>query len=133
MYIPFKDKGRGEDGADCWGFGRIIYEKELGIILPSYDDLYDHTVHKGTVSKTIIGVRDDMFETVEKPQPFDFIILRLCGLPMHIGIVTKPNFMVHCSKDVGVSHEKYNGMRWNNKILGFARYAGKSDTALCVT
>lgn len=131
MYIPFKEKGRDESGADCLGLMRIILKNECGIILPSYDDLYENTIHKESVSGAIDNVQKELFKTVVAPMPFDIAILRFCGLPMHIGIVTKKNFMIHCSKDIGVCHEKYTGMRWKDKIIGFVRYDGKPDTDLC--
>lgn len=133
MRIPFVEKGRTEQGADCYGLGRLIYERELGIILPSYDDLYENTIHKSTVSKTINDVKAANFKTVETPKPFDFIILRFCGLPMHLGIVTNTNYMIHCSKDIGVAYEKYTGMRWKDKIIGFQRYEHEPNTGICNT
>jgi cell wall-associated NlpC family hydrolase len=130
LYIPFQDKGRSEKGSDCYGLVRLIYKNELGIDLPSFDN-YESTKKRDQVSKNINDVKDSLFVTPEKPKPFDIIILRFCNLPMHIGIVTKNNFMLHCSKDVGVSHENYTGMRWKNKVLGFARYERNTD--ICIT
>lgn len=131
IHIPFKEKGRDEKGADCLGLTRIILKNECGIILPSFDDLYENTIDKDSVSGAIKTVQKELFKTVEKPIPFDVVILKMCGLPMHIGIVTKTNFMIHCSKDIGVSHEKYTGMKWKDKIIGFVRYDGKPNTNLC--
>lgn len=131
IHIPFKEKGRSIEGCDCYGLGKIIYEQELNLILPSFDNLYEHTCDKNTVSKTIENVHRKLFKNVNSPEPFDFIILNVFGLPMHIGIVTKSNYMIHCIKGIGVSHEKYTSLRWKNKILGFARYdRNRTDTGI---
>lgn len=34
MSIPYRKSGRGRDGADCYGFVRIVIREELGIDLP---------------------------------------------------------------------------------------------------
>ncbi len=39
LAIPFKDKGRGFDGCDCWGLVWLIYKTELGIDLPAFSEV----------------------------------------------------------------------------------------------
>ena len=44
--VPFKDHGRTKEGSDCWGLARIIYQERLGIILPTYDEVYSDTLDR---------------------------------------------------------------------------------------
>jgi probable lipoprotein NlpC len=126
MGIPFAEKGRDRKGFDCWGLVRDVYDKHCGISLPSYDKIYQSTVHDGKdISAKILEQRSKEWITVTEPLEFDVIIMRMRGLPMHVGLVTRPSFMLHCHEGVGVSHENYTSARWVNRVVGFARYAGE--------
>ena len=39
LSIPYREKGRGWDGADCYGFARLIIEKETGFTMPALDGI----------------------------------------------------------------------------------------------
>ncbi len=120
---PFKEKGRGHDGCDCWGLVKLIYKEQLGIELPGYEEVYETTNDREILAATIKNERDSRWMHPDKPQPFDVIILNMAGMPMHVGIVTHKGHMIHCAKDVGTAHEKFNQLRWKNKVIGFARHA----------
>jgi len=47
--IKFKDRGRDQDGSDCWGLFRLVYAQRFGLALPSYDAEYDHVFDAGGV------------------------------------------------------------------------------------
>lgn len=120
----FEVKGRGPDTFDCWGFLKYVYAHHhpQKIILPGYEECYEDVEDKEKLSNVIFEQRQARWVEVEKPQPFDAILLRLRGVPMHVGVVTKPGHMIHCAYNIGVAHEKYTSMRWRNKILGFFHY-----------
>lgn len=122
MSVPFVDKGREMDGADCWGLARLIYKDELGIELPDYLDAYEHTLERKAISLHISDVYEKNWVKVEEPKEFDLVIVDISGVPMHIGIVTKKDHMIHCSRDVNTAHESLKTSRWKHKIRGFARY-----------
>lgn len=118
----FAERGRGPDTFDCWGKLMLIYEKERGILLPSYIEHYESTNDREKIGETIFRERQERWVQVEQPKEFDAILLKMRGVPMHVGIVTKPGYMIHCERGVGTVHEKYDAMRWANKITGFFRY-----------
>lgn len=120
--VPFKDRGRSMLGADCWGLACLVYQNELGIILPDYLDCYEHTEQKFLLTKLIKAEREAKWINPETPKPFDIAIVKYAGLPFHVGIVTKRGRMIHCAKDVGTSHPSYLAMDWKNKVIGFARH-----------
>lgn len=122
MSVPFVEKGRSMDGADCWGLACLIYKNELGIILPDYLDVYENTNERDVLAKVIGSEREAHWINPVEPKEFDLVVLNMRGVPMHIGVVTKPNHMVHCAKDVNTTHEHYGTSRWKHKVMGFGRY-----------
>ena len=120
----FEIKGRGPDKFDCWGLVKYVYERDhpQKLILPGYDELYQNTNERENISNIIFSEKKKHWREISEPQEFDVVLLRMRGVPMHVGIVTGNGLMLHCSRGVGTSHEKYNGIRWRNKVLGFYRY-----------
>lgn len=113
MLYEFLDGGRSFKGVDCWGLIYSVYKCELGIILPSYDDLspqqqkeVSDQVEKDTVVRPWIDV------PLSEMRPFDMVILR--GLAQskgkfqwmsnHVGIVTIPPYIMHIEDAGGVMH-----------------------------
>ncbi len=122
--LPFSEKGRGPDSFDCWGLAMEIYRTDhpRRIALPGYESLYADSSDSRTIGRLSYDVREQGWREVRKPEAFDLILLRMCGFPMHVGIVTKPGHMVHCTEGIGVTHESFESTRWRNKVLGFFRY-----------
>ena len=120
--VPFEEKGRGHDGCDCWGLVQLIYKEQLGIDLPGYEEIYESTNDKEILAKTIRDERNQNWSHPNTGKEFDVIILKMGGVPMHVGIVTKKGHMIHCAKDIGTVHETFKNLRWENKVIGFARY-----------
>lgn len=121
--VPFLERGRDENGWDCWGVPFVTYEKELGIHLPTYLECYETTQDREVLSEVINRERNAHWITPEDdPQEFDIIILNMRGVPMHVGVVTKKNHMIHCAKGIGTVHENFTTSRWKHKVVGFARW-----------
>lgn len=120
--MPFAEMGRGPDGFDCWGMLMHIYQSERRIILPSYIEYYDSTNDREKISETIFRERQERWKEVSPPLEFDAVLCTMRGVPMHVGIVTKPGYMIHCAHGIGTVHERYDSMRWANKVEGFFRY-----------
>lgn len=122
--IPFEEKGRDLDGFDCWGLFKWIYQHHHPnkIILPGYESLYESTNDRDELGDIIFDQTQKHWHEHDKGLEFDAIILRMRGVPMHVGIVTKPGHMLHCALGVGTVHEPYTGTRWKDKVLGFYRY-----------
>lgn len=124
--IPFVERGRDMSGFDCWGLVLGSYNKERGIKLPGYEWVY-HNVDKDCkdISAAIVEQSAAYWEQTTKAgsREFDLVIIRMRGLPMHIGIVTKPGYMLHCIEGSGTVHERYDSAKWEHRIVGFVRYA----------
>lgn len=120
--VPFLDKGRDENGADCWGLASVIYKNELKITLPDYLEFYENTNEREKLSALISSESQSHWISVKEPKEFDVVVLNMRGVPMHVGIVTKPNHMIHCARGIGTTHEHYGTARWKHKVMGFYRW-----------
>lgn len=120
----FEEKGRGPEKFDCWGLSITVYRDDHPekITLPGYEELYETTNDRDTLGRVMFDVRQKHWTEVTAPQEFDLILLRMRGVPMHVGIVTRAGHMLHCAHGVGVVHERFDSIRWANKVLGFFRY-----------
>lgn len=121
----FQDGGRGNGAVDCWGLVQRVYKEQLGIDLPSYSEHYENTMQAVKIGALVSEVKM-LWDSPDKPAPFDVIILRIRNAPMHVGVVTKAGFMLHCEQDIGAVIEDYRSQKWKNRIVGFARYAATS-------
>lgn len=122
--IPFKDRGRTEEeGVDCWGLARLIYKKELGIDLPVLEG-YHSCSNRSEVEKTYYQESASHWCDVKKgcEKPFDVIVLRMLGVPMHVGVIVQKGMMIHCLKGRGVVVEDYNSSIWINRIESIHRH-----------
>lgn len=80
--IPFVEKGRDENGCDCWGLVRLIYKNELGIDLPDYLDCYETTNDREKLSSVIKEQTEKNWVSDQEHKEFDVIILMMRGVPM---------------------------------------------------
>ena len=120
----FEEKGRGPLAFDCWGLLKWVYENDHPdkIILPGYEWCYEKTTDRDRLAKAIFDERQERWKQVESPREFDAVLLRMRGVPMHVGIATKDCHMLHCSMGIGTTYEPFNGLRWKDKVMGFYRY-----------
>lgn len=120
--LPFEEKGRGPDTFDCWGALRWIMLHEKGIVLPDYLDTYQTTLDR-SLADVIEREKAAHWRPVDDPQAFDAILLKQRGVPMHVGLVTKPGWMIHCESGCDTVHVRYYTMNWpESKVMGFFRY-----------
>lgn len=119
--VPFQDKGRSMQGADCWGLGCLIYERERGIKLPDYLNFYDNSCDARALAKLINDEKQNWIEVTE-PQEYDCVVIRMRNVPMHVGWVTKKHHMIHCAAEINAVHEKFTALGMKDRVLGFYRW-----------
>lgn len=126
MSVPFKMKGRGYTGWDCWGLVFAAYRDVLGIAIPSYHDDYKSVASNEELEQLITSERDSSWieVTEQKHRPGDLVLLRIEGRSTHVGIVVVEGMMLHTDIDVGTAYESYRGTEWKDRIVGVWRYAG---------
>lgn len=120
--IPFADLGRDEAGCDCWGLVRLVFARELAVPLPDYSDGYTDTRNGADVA-AIAGDGAANWHPAENPRAFDVVLLRVNGLPRHVGLVAGPGcLMLHTERGKHAAIENYSRLRWASRIEGFYRY-----------
>lgn len=120
---PFKEKGRDQNGVDCWGLLRIVYKNELGIDLPDYLECYESTNDKEVLSSLISREKDQKWEPIDKPTEFSALVLKMDGVPFHVGVYTHDGKFIHCARGSNTVHEKINSFRWRNNVAGVYTWA----------
>jgi cell wall-associated NlpC family hydrolase len=119
--IPFQDRGRDRKGLDCYGLVKLIYQDQLGLSLPSYDDVYGQIHGEEAAISDKICHEAHGWQRTDQPEPFDVVVFRIAGLPLHVGIVVIPDVMIHSLKGCNVSLERYRHPLWDRRREGFYR------------
>lgn len=117
--IPFEWHGRTLDGVDCYGLIYLIYESR-GIQLRDY--AYLDNPNMQPLFST--GLDDSCWTQVDAPQPFDAVVLRISGHPLHCGIVVDAHTFIHARAGINSCLERLDGPVWRNRIWGFYHYVG---------
>jgi len=120
--IPYKSKGGGFDGCDCWGLMRLVYQEQKGIILPDFSGLYDDANDAAQAASTIVsGIPS--FVKSETPAVFDIIILRIMGWDCHCGLYLGEGKMLHSMQGHAAAIEDIDSHKWKDRIGGFFGWA----------
>lgn len=121
--VKFTEKGRDRNGVDCWGLVCLIYKELKGIELPSRADTYSSTKDKETIAALIEKWHDDFWVEVKEPEMFDVLVLKIAGVPFHVGIYLHDKKFIHCANGVGTVVERLDSLRWKNNLIGAYRWA----------
>ena len=119
--VPFAEKGRSPAGCDCWGLVYMIFKELRDIELPLYVEDYANTEDAKELGR-LIGKEKMAWAEVDRPQPFDVVVARLKGQPMHVGLYIGNGKMIHCMAGSGTSVEKLNSITWRDRIVGYYRH-----------
>lgn len=110
--IPYLDKGRTDQGCDCWGLVRLVYAQELGIYLPSW-----HT-HDGLDDiRDMLKQHLPQYRRLECSEPFSIVLFSSSVTAMHVGVVVDDDRMLHTTqgKDACLEHTHL----YRFKFLGY--------------
>lgn len=122
---PFRDKGRTRAGLDCAGLLVLGYAEVFGLALPPFTERYADVKDQDAIAAAINEQRG-RWTPVEAGQehPGDAILLRVHGLPIHVGLVIEPGRFLHAAEGLGVCVEDYRNVTWRRRVLGFYRPIG---------
>ena len=122
--IPYRDLGRQMSGCDCWGLVHLVYRRECSIDLPSYQNAYHSSDERAEVARLIKEAEtSSVWKLVTDPTPFDVVTFRRGRLTSHIGIVLRPDWMLHMS-EAGARVENYRLPSWKQRLIGIYRHEG---------
>lgn len=125
--IPYADKGRG-DAVDCWGLVCRVFRELRGVELPSHSEAYVTAADARAIAALIAGELDP-WQPVEagSEQSFDCVLMKECGFPRHIGVVTRPGMVLHVQRGETSMIERYRSGPLAHRVAGFYRFKGLSD------
>jgi len=123
--VPFKAKGRSLEGWDCWGLVYFIYKDLLNTELPLYIEDYQNTSDLEEI-ESLIKSNKPLWDKIEKPKPFDVVLLRIDNHEMHCGLFLGNKKFFHCRKGVSSVIGRVNDIKWRNRIVGYYRYRKRS-------
>jgi cell wall-associated NlpC family hydrolase len=121
--IPFEKDGNDKKGCDCWRLVVLVYKDRLGIELPDFAGAYvDGSL--ASLKKVSRMIRDgkQSWQKVDKPIPFDVILLRTGSMVYHVGLVIDRKRMLHVMEGINSTIEEFTGIQWKKKVEGFYRY-----------
>lgn len=122
--LPFKERGRDDNGYDCWGLLAAVYRKEFGIILPSFANDYVTTEDSDHLAKLIDGKIDDEWQQLEPGQETigDGVLISLRGYPRHVGILAPNGYILHIERETGSLMERASSPMLSKRIIGYFRH-----------
>lgn len=120
--VPFRLRGRGRDGLDCWGLVRLIYAEAYGIHLDEHGDIDGS---KANAAHSAAVVEQERAGWAQVPageeRQGDVVLLRHRGRPLHVGVVLWRGRMIHADEP-HVRVEPYDGIVWGKRVLGLYRH-----------
>lgn len=123
--IPYRDKGRGRDGCDCWGLLRLAFAELRGVELPSYSEDYETAADRRALAALIAGELDPWRAVAPGLEdPFDAVLVREGRFPRHVGLVTERGRMLHVEPDRSSVVESYRAGAIAPRVVGFYRFVG---------
>ena len=121
--IPFMKDGNDRNGCDCWRLVVMVYRERLGIDLPDFAGAYvDGSLASLKMVSRMIRDGKQSWQKVDKPIPFDVILLRTGSMVYHVGVVIDRKRMLHVMEGINSTIEEFTGIQWKKKVEGFYRY-----------
>ena len=123
--IPFADRGRDRNGADCWGLARMAMQR-FGHDVPDFNvSCFDtpsiHAIYDGQKATWA-------WQRVETPEPGDLAAMNLDALApemiQHVGVCIGNGRVLHTMKKRESHLVRIDDPYWSRKIQHWYRWAG---------
>jgi cell wall-associated NlpC family hydrolase len=125
--LPYAEKGRTREGADCWGGVRMVLRELFGHDLPDYSGAYANTKDRESVAAAVESGLADGWERTDSPLAGDLLVLKIAGRPWHAAILVNASQFLHWpppSKDgrqMLSCIERLDSPHWAKRIEGIYR------------
>lgn len=119
--IPYLPGGSHVSGCDCYGLVRLVYEREMGILLPDYGQP-DCTVRQREMFKD--ARREPFWKAVpiQEAERFDVVELLIGGIPLHCGLYVNRGRFLHVMRGIETVIERLDAPQWELRLGGIYRY-----------
>jgi cell wall-associated NlpC family hydrolase len=120
--LPWKDRGRGPDGYDCWGVFMAAFTAGTGILLPGHEDGYASSADKAETARLVAGDLGDWLELGRgEERGFDAALMKIAG-GFHIGLIVRRGLMLHMPRQKSSVIEPIG--RFDAVLTGLFRHKG---------
>jgi hypothetical protein len=126
--IPFKYKGRNEDGLDCWGLARLIYKNEYNITLPSFSTEYEDSDAERIAE--LIAQYKEGWDSIDTPSEGTAVVFRILGHESHIGVAVSNTHFIHAREGYDSAIESFDSPYWRKRIVGHFKYNSNKGVIL---
>ena len=124
--VPYKDHGRSRDeGWDCWGLLRAVYDEQLGIALPSYAAHYESELDDYGIGDAF-HAEVETWTVADEPRAFDAVWCRMIGVECHVGVFVEPGVMLHTMLGQDACLVRTDSIAWERRILRCYRHVTSS-------
>ena len=122
--IPFQDDGDSRDGINCWNLYRLVLSEQCKVELPSYAEVYKDAKDSLGIRRGVNAAQasDSWLERPFTPEPYDLVLLRVCGFPWHVAVYAGDYKMLSARRGSNSCIERIDSLIWKNNILGFWFY-----------
>jgi cell wall-associated NlpC family hydrolase len=122
--IPFVDKGRSKDGADCYGIFSLAMER-FGITVPPVS-VSAFAVHEAFAEFRRQVEQERLWIPVADPLPGDAVVMRndpqMPRLIQHFGVCIGEGKFLHALEKTGSVIARLDHPLWKNRIAGAYRW-----------
>jgi cell wall-associated NlpC family hydrolase len=119
--IPFVAHQSTFIGADCWGLVDLFLREELGIYHPSISKDFN-TENLRRVEAEYLKNINKYWKQTGEPKIGDCVLFNFMGHSTHVGIIVKPQIMLHTLKGRNSVLERFLSPAWAKRIAGFYTY-----------
>lgn len=121
--IPHAEFGHSEAGANCWGLAVLVYARELGIELPTYQGRYTSLAEHREIAALVAGEQaDPVWSQVSVARPFDLALFRQGRYATHVGIVVRDNLLLHVQAGDAAKIQAFHVPPLKDRLTGLYRH-----------
>ena len=118
--IPYAAHGRAREGADCYGFIRLVLV-EYGHNLPLFAHDYDPSDRSGEARLIGEGLPLIGAHGVEERAPGDIVLIRYLAIPSHVGVYIGDDTVLHLTEGKASCIESLSSSHLASRIVGYYR------------
>jgi cell wall-associated NlpC family hydrolase len=123
--IPYRAAGRDRaTGLDCWGLVRLVAAERFGRDLPDYPGWRGEDDDGAAEATAMAAQGDPRWERLAEGagDAGDVVLLRIRGMPLHVGILVAPGLVLHAHARADAAVEALDSPRWRHRVLGVFRW-----------
>lgn len=110
-------------GVFCWSLFALVQRERFGFDIAEYEGpIFDSRRDAAAIGEAARAFADRF---VEIPAGYeregDAVLLRLFGVPLHVGVVVAPGWMLHAAEHSDSACVEYRDVEWRDRVIAFYR------------